>query len=110
MPTPGRLDERISIEQQGHTDDGLGGRTVAWTALGSAWAQVTPLQGRESEARGGVVATQTYRVTVRNRSDVDESMRVQWRGRTMNIRRIEWPGPRDLYLNIIVEQGVPDGR
>ncbi len=120
MTRPGLLDERIVVGVQTLVPDGLGGRDVTWQALthqvgtdqvpvGPIWARITPIRGNEAVDRGGVTASQMYRVTIRNRSDLVESMRLQWRGRVLNIRRIEWSGPRDPYLNVIAEAGVPDG-
>lgn len=85
-----RLRERVTIEQQQTVDDGYGGKTVTWDALTTVFAEVVPMQQsvRERSLAEQIRAVAGYRVTIRARSDVDASMRLQWKGRVMQIHSL----------------------
>lgn len=85
--TAGELTDRISILKPSPTQDGQGGRIIAWvdlvteslTVFTRLWANVASVSGRESLAAAAISAEVTYIVVMRYRTDVDETMRVQWR-------------------------------
>lgn len=102
----GRLDQRITIERETLTDDGIGGKVSAWSTLAAVWAGVKPMSGREAIDRGGVVAVSKVRFTIRNSIDVVETDRIVWGGKLYNIREILLSGHRPLYLEVVAERGV----
>ena len=105
----GQLDERITLQSATRTADGAGGFTVSWANLPSVptvWASIKPVRGSEGNAEDRVNARSTALFTIRNRSDLDESVRIVWRGEVWNIREIRRTGPRPLYLVILAERGV----
>lgn len=104
----GELDERIELQKEVFTADGIGGQTREWVKQDTVWAHVRALSGRERMHSDFLASEGGYRVVIRNRSDMDVSAnwRVVWRGRTMNIRFPQYNGPRDLYLILDAEAGV----
>jgi SPP1 family predicted phage head-tail adaptor len=102
----GKLSERITIEQETLTGDGMGGGTSAWAAHVSLWAEVVPKSARERLQAGQVEATATHTFCIRRRADITESMRITWRGEVYNIRAIALPALRALYMEIDAERGV----
>ena len=48
MFRPGELDQRVTVQRQTLTQDGLGGDALAWVDQGAYWCHVRPLSGRES--------------------------------------------------------------
>ena len=101
----GNLDQRITIERKTLTDDGAGGATVSWTALGDAWANVRPMNGREQIAAMRDEARQGYVVTIRRYPGLFPNDRLRWRLRVLNIRTVKDAGPSKGYLELDCELG-----
>jgi SPP1 family predicted phage head-tail adaptor len=94
MRTASRLRERVRIEKRSTSDDGYGGQTVSWVTHATVFAQIEPVFGIQSERQ---VADQRqasagYRVRIRQRSDLDASMRVVWKTHTLWIHSIHEQG------------------
>lgn len=105
----GFLDQRITLREFTTTTGSIGDRVKAWGNFSTSpnvWARVTPLRGGESHDEGRMVATQQYRFTIRQRSDVSEGHQIRWRGDDYNIRRVERNGQRKQYLDVIAERGA----
>jgi SPP1 family predicted phage head-tail adaptor len=100
-----KLDQRVTIERKTLTDDGAGGATVSWAALGDAWANVRPLSGREQIASGRDEARQGYAVTIRRYPGLLPADRIRWRARILNIRAVKDAGPSKGYLELEAELG-----
>lgn len=85
-----RLRERVTIEAPDQTADGYGGVEAAWATVATVWAEVTPVQTRvgENEQAGQRHAVAGYRVAIRNRDDVDATMRILWRDRVLSIHSL----------------------
>lgn len=103
---PGNLSERVTIEQQTTVSDGAGGRSRAWSALATVWADVRPKAGRERAQAAGLEAPATYEFTLRRRADLTESMRLVWRGVAFNIRFIALPPGAAQYMTLDAERSV----
>lgn len=105
---PGELDERVDLQKETHTDDGMGGQTSSWVKQATVWAHVRAKTGRERLQSDMVEASGDYLVVIRNRSDFDitASWRIIWRGKALNVRFPQDSGPRDLYLVLDCEAGV----
>lgn len=107
----GRLDQRVTLQSPTRTADAAGGFTAAWGNLTSTpvvWARVEPKSGSESMSDDRMNAASMYQFTIRNRSDVDERMRIVWLGENYNVRSVLREGPRPLYLTIEAERGAAD--
>lgn len=109
----GTLDQRIRIEQKSDTDDSTGGQTVVWSTLDTVWASIVPdsAEGNAKEELSAhkLRATSRYQVSLRNRADLDATMRVIWLSNgnaVLNIREMPYPGDRALLRHLIVEEGV----
>lgn len=105
----GKMSERITFQAYSETSNGAGGFTKTWENLSSVpsvWAHVAPKRGIEAFLEDRVNASAMYVFTIRQRSDLNETMRIQWRGETYNIRSIMREGPRPMYMKIEAERGV----
>jgi len=103
---PGKLDARITFEQEQTSADGSGGQTLSWVTFASVWAHVKPVRLSEEERQGAVRATRGYLFTIRRRGDLDETMRIAWNGESFNIREIRLPRGRAMYMDIMAVAGV----
>lgn len=72
----GRLRERVDILAPSHTTDAAGAIDDVGHAIATGIAaSISPTAGGEGDARGTVEATQTYRVVMRWRPDLDPKFR-----------------------------------
>jgi SPP1 family predicted phage head-tail adaptor len=101
----GELDQRVTIQRELRVDDGMGGSTLTWETVATVWAHVRPMSGRELERAQKVGAETMYLVVIHNRSDVDESCTLLWRGKRLNIRTVKLR-PRSTWLEMDTEMGV----
>lgn len=105
----GQLDQRVTFQSATRTPDGMGGHAETWADIPSApnvWAKVKVETAREQEQAGRSVGVRAVLFTIRNRSDLDEGMRLVWDGEVHNVREIHREGPRAMYLRIVAERGV----
>lgn len=106
---PGRMNERCTFQVYADTPDGGGGTTKDWINLATnptVWCEVTAKAGREAVVSDRITATMTTLFVIRNRSDLDETMRVSWRGSFFNITGIRREGNRGQYLTIEATRGA----
>lgn len=87
-PSIGELRQRVFIQQPVTEEDGYGGKPVTWITVGSAWAKVEPLSGREYFFAHQIQAEVSHRITLRYRQDVREDMRLSVNGRILEIESI----------------------
>lgn len=59
------LSRPLMLEAPERVADGSGGYAVAWTALGTHWAEVTSGTGREAAGAGARLARVPFRIVVR---------------------------------------------
>lgn len=104
----GELDQRIQVEREVSSSDGMGGYTSTWSVThGPLWARVRPKSGRERQFSAQVQDLSDYVVIMRNR-DLDEADRIKWvsnGNRILNIRAIHRE-PRAQFIQVEVELGA----
>ncbi|WP_424974262.1 phage head closure protein [Dinoroseobacter sp. S124A] len=103
------MDQRIAFQQKTRTADGMGGFTEAWANISTTptvWAGVKVETAKEQEQAGRSVGVRGTLFVIRNRSDLDEGMRILWDSGIYNIREIHREGGRAHYLRIVAERGV----
>lgn len=105
-----RLDQRITFEARTRIPDGGGGYTFSdWAPIArvaTVWASTRAKAGTETVIADRIAAQFTTLFTIRNRSDIDETMRIRWGATVYNIRGIRWAGAAAQYLTIEAERGV----
>lgn len=105
----GALDQRITFQSATLISDGQGGNTKTWANVPSipmVWAFIKGLGGKEANADDRVSDTSRFLFTIRNRTDIDETITILWGGETFNIRHVRRLGDRNMYLEIEAERGV----
>jgi SPP1 family predicted phage head-tail adaptor len=83
----GRLGERITIESYTSTQDAYGQEVKAWTPFATLWAEVRTPSASEQFNSGAdrEIARIDYRIKIRFRSDISNRMRIDWRGKKLDI-------------------------
>jgi SPP1 family predicted phage head-tail adaptor len=82
---PGRLRERITIQQATEVRNRLGETTQTWDTYVERWASVEGLSGREVLLSGQQQTEVTHRVRLRYVDGLSQQMRILWRGRVLEI-------------------------
>ena len=84
----GNLRHRVSIEEQADTPDGIGGFSVAWTAIsgmGSVPAAIWPLSSKEQLDAMKLESVATHKIRIRYRSGITSKNRIVFGSRVFNI-------------------------
>jgi SPP1 family predicted phage head-tail adaptor len=82
---PGKLRERVTIQQASEARNSLGETTLSWSDWQTVWASVEGVSSREVLAAGQQDITVTHRVRLRYIEGLKQTARFRWRNRTLNI-------------------------
>ncbi len=90
MDWASRLKERVRIEAPVASSDGQGGQDIEWEEVATLWAEVSIVGsgGRERASGQQPEAAAGYRVRIRWHAEIDATMRLQWRTRTLAIHSV----------------------
>lgn len=101
---PGKLRHRVTIQQRRHVQDGLGGtgRDELWDDVGTFWAAVMPLRGREYLDGLRVEAELTHKVMIRYQPGISilQDMRAVFGDRVLNIESVANVDERNEWLEL----------
>ena len=84
----GTLDRRITINTTTVAQDGAGQPIPTTVVLATVWAKVDHLRGREPFQGGQFNAQRVTVFTIRYRTDVDETMTIEFDGETYDIQSV----------------------
>ena len=85
MIDPGRLRERVTIQQATETRNGLGETVQSWATFAERWASVDGLSSREVLLQGQQRTEVSHRVRMRYVDGMTGTMRILWSGRVLEI-------------------------
>jgi SPP1 family predicted phage head-tail adaptor len=105
MVSIGDLRHPVTVQQESQVADGAGGYTLSWTSLGTRYAAIETLAGREESFADGQEGRQLYRVTIRADLAVTTAMRLLYEGRILNIRGVQNINLRDRFFELVCEEG-----
>jgi SPP1 family predicted phage head-tail adaptor len=86
--------------------DASGGQTQEWLDVSMCFAQISPISGREQLKGDQIESPLTHRVTIRYRAGLLPKMRVVYGARLFNIRAIKNLEERNVWLELMCEEGV----
>lgn len=101
MTTAAVLRNRVTIQQPSASRGKLGGVKEGWADVGTVWAAVAPISGREFFAAQQVNSEVTHRVTIRYLPGVDAKMRVIYGKRVLEIQSVIDPQERHVELQLM---------
>lgn len=104
MTQIGALDKRITLQCQTKTPDGMGGFTVAWVAVCTAWAGVWPVSATEQLRASAPTMVATHRVRIWYRSVLSASWRVLYNGRYFSIVSKVDPSESHEYIDLLCKE------
>lgn len=85
MINAGKLRERVTVQQASESRNALGETVLSWSTFAARWASVEGVSSREALTLGQNEITITHKVQMRYLSGLTQRMRLQWRGRTLEI-------------------------
>lgn len=85
MMDAGRLRERVTVQQASESRNALGETVLSWSTYAERWASVEGVSAREALTLGQNEITITHKVQMRYLDGLTQRMRLQWRGRTLEI-------------------------
>jgi SPP1 family predicted phage head-tail adaptor len=85
MIDPGKLRERVTVQQSSASRNSLGEAVLSWSDFATVWASVEGVSAREALAAGQQDTTITHRVRLRYLPGLTQRDRFSWRSRTLNI-------------------------
>lgn len=114
----GMATDRILIQSPSETTDSYGGRTFTWANVGTYWAAIVPVSGRELFAQQSNQSRATHKMTIRYVAAFKDiktisDYRVSFDGRYFALRAV-----RNLHMDmksegkdfqeLLVEENAPD--
>jgi len=108
-----RLRNRLNLQQQVETQDGLGGVTITWSTTATVWGGIEALSGSENFTADQVNSSLQARVVIRYGSEwsgIDSTWRVEdaANGRKYDIKTVMMPYQRS-YSNALIEMMCFEG-
>lgn len=114
VPSAGRLNTRLTLQQRSTTQDASGGQSTTWSDVATVWAFVRPLSGREIIAAQAVNSELTHQITIRWQAAYASpkamaAMRLVAGGRIFNIQSAANEREENRYLVMMATEGLNDG-
>lgn len=85
MINAGNLRERVTVQQATESRNGIGETVLSWGTFATVWASVEGVSAREALTAGQNEVSITHKVQMRYLTGLTQRMRLQWRGRTLEI-------------------------
>jgi SPP1 family predicted phage head-tail adaptor len=110
MPTPGAMRQRITIEVPdagGSSADDFGQDAPAWSTVGTFWAEVRPLAGREAIVAKQLRPEATHTITLRSSAalaGLTSDARATYRGRVLNFLSVLVVGTDRRGIDVVAQE------
>jgi SPP1 family predicted phage head-tail adaptor len=104
MIDPGRLRERVTIQQAAETRNAMGEVVQSWVTFAERWASVDGLSSREFLLQGQQQSEISHRVRLRYVPGMKATMRFLWRGRVLEMTSLLEHGNRSEHEALCTER------
>ena len=108
----GRLDKRLEIEQPISTQDASGSPVISWLAVGTVWASIEPIKGREALTSNQVIGTMDARIRIRQHpllAAINPKWRCKYNGVIFNIISVAHIALGNREIELMCLSGANDG-
>lgn len=103
MIDPGKLRERVTVQQAAVSRNALGEAVLTWSDWQTVWASVEGVAAREALAAGQMDVTVSHRVRLRYLPGLTQQMRFVWRDRVLDMVSLLEHGNRSVHEAICQE-------
>jgi SPP1 family predicted phage head-tail adaptor len=98
----GRMRQRVTIQAPRETQSPSGETSLVWDIdLGTVWGSVDGLSTRDFMQCQQANVVATHRIRIRYRDDINQTHRIVWRGRTMELASVF---RRDQHLEMLARE------
>jgi SPP1 family predicted phage head-tail adaptor len=104
--TPAQLNRKVDLYRLVKTPTATGGFNESWVKVASLWAKIKNTSGTELVRADQLGATAYSDFTIRYRSNINEMMKLVYRGTDYQIRHINNIEEADKWLVVKAERGV----
>lgn len=108
----GKMRHYITFQREEMVENKIGQLTKQWTNYKSTWAEKLRLKNETIDTYGKEGIQEVYRFKVRYREDIDESMRILYKGKIYNIDHVNLIDELDQYEThidcTVIKEGVYD--
>jgi SPP1 family predicted phage head-tail adaptor len=104
--TPAQLNRKVELYRLEKTATATGGFNQSWVKVASLWAKIKNMSGTELVRADQLGATSYSDFTIRYRSNINEMMKLVYRGTDYQIRHINNIEEADKWLIVKAEKGV----
>jgi SPP1 family predicted phage head-tail adaptor len=104
--TTGMLNRKIELQQLVKTPTATGGFTQSWVSVATLWAKIKNTSGSELLHADQLGATSFSDFIIRYRANINELMKIVYRGIDYQVRHINNIEEADLWLIVKAEKGV----
>lgn len=110
----GQLNRRITLQRQSIAQDSYGAPILAWTDLGTFWAEIEPLSGRELESAQRMASEVSHQIVMRYQAIFADTRRVAsyralYRARIFNIHAALNDEESNVSVTLLASEGLSDG-
>jgi SPP1 family predicted phage head-tail adaptor len=103
---PGLFKHKISFLQSTTVEDELEQQIESWQTVKTVWSAIKTMQGREYYEAAATQNENTVRFIIRYTSGIDPSMRIDFKGRTFEIKSVINDDEANKTLTIIAKERV----
>ena len=103
---PNDLNRRVELQALVKVLTTTGGFTQTWSSVATIWAKIKNTSGSELLHADQLGATSFSDFTIRYRANINETMKIVYRGADYQIRHINNIEEADLFMVVKGERGV----
>jgi len=103
---PSDLNRKIELQELIKTPTATGGFTQSWSSVAFVWSKIKNTSGSELLHADQLGETSFSDFTIRYRSNINEMMKIVYRGNDYQIRHINNLEEADLWMVVKAEKGV----
>jgi SPP1 family predicted phage head-tail adaptor len=108
----GKLDKRLDIEQPITVQDAAGSPVITWLPIGTVWASIMPIKGREALTGNQILPIMDTRIKIRQHpllASMNEKWRVTYNGVIYNIVSMAHTNLGNREIEIMCVSGANNG-
>jgi SPP1 family predicted phage head-tail adaptor len=102
----GKLNKRITIQQQSTTQDSYGEAVNTWTTFATVWAAINPIIGKEFFASDIVNSKVTTKIRIRYLSGLLPKMRAVYGSKNYDIKAIMNIAEKNAQMLLMCEEVI----
>jgi len=108
------MNRRIILQRPSTAQDTYGGPVRTWTDLGTFWAEIQPLSGRELESAQRMASEVSHQIVVRYQAIFADTRQVAgyravYRSRIFNIHAALNEDESNVLITLLASEGLDDG-